>query len=146
MITNKVKLSLIVFIQLFVLSSIVNAITDSNPNNNVMNFTVNVVDTREFKVDFVPIDEQSSTLDNTIINNIQFVKITYPLSDTELVVHNRSDTFFSEIGAILDQEEEADLINRLFKEGRISKKTHRVVGIVPDGWLDDNCNSNIRDL
>lgn len=41
---------------LLILVNTVRAISDSNQNNNNMSITINIVETKQLRVDFVPID------------------------------------------------------------------------------------------
>ncbi|MBI2653248.1 hypothetical protein HYX02_00405 [Candidatus Woesearchaeota archaeon] len=105
---------------------------------------VNVIETRQLKIDFVAIDEKSSEFDQRLGNSIQFINRTYPLSDTGLITNVRRGISSSNIGSTLSTIEKFDLLKELYKEGRLSNKTDRVVGIVPQGWFFNHGQNNTK--
>lgn len=118
----------IIVIILFI--NMVSAISDS--------VYVDIINTRDLKIDFVPVDGMNPSFEGNVSENIKFMNLTYPLSNTGLDPNINKDVFYSSIGESLEDDEIFPLLARIYKSGRISKSTDRVVGIVPDGWFGEH--------
>src|SRR3989344_6530882 len=121
----------------------VSAITDTNQSNNNLSVLVNVSNTDDFVVTFVPIDEMRSTYPTVVQKNIELINRTYPTSDTEFIPLRKDVIHDSNIGSQLNPIEEIGVLYDIYRSNRLSLGTvlsgsifaDRVVGIVPDGWF-----------
>ena len=127
------KIFIILFVCLTIFINLVSAVTDSNQNNNGIVLQINVSDTREILINFIPIDYFSTNIRNfteSINNNSEFINFTYPISGNKISFHPASsDIFYSEVN-ILTKSNQEELIKDLYVLGRISGKDYdRVVGL-----------------
>ncbi len=108
---------------------------------------INVIDTRTFKIDFVPIDEKSSTFTETVFNNTEFINSTYPLANGELLIKIKEEIFDSNIGFVLDDSEIYPLLRDVYKSRKLSNIfTDRVVGILPNGWFANHGRNGTKGI
>jgi hypothetical protein len=102
-----------------------------------------VIETRGMDISIVAVDSKSSSFSNTIYNNTEFMNLTYPFSNVDLRVSVNDDIFYPSIGSTLEPDEEQDLLREIYREGRISGYSDRVVGVVPSGWFEEHESSGL---
>jgi hypothetical protein len=127
--TKKI-LAIGMLIILFLIVKNVGAISES--------INIHVVETQQLKIDFVPIDQKSVNFSDTIQKNRVFIGSTYPPSHNGLVVGVNEEILNSSVGNILEKNKEYPLLKKIYKKGRLSGSTDRVVGIVPSGGFSDH--------
>ncbi len=130
MINKKQVIIIVSIVILILLIEIVSSISDS--------VYVNVVESREFVIDFVALDEKTSSFEESIKDSIRFINSTYPIPDEKLITETNPDIFHSSIGENLEEDELYPLLKDIYKMGRLSGSTDRVVGIAPEGWFVDH--------
>ena len=75
-----------IFVIIFAFNSLqVNSIIDSNPSNNIKNITINVVETKSMNITFRPVDQPTFS-DSNMIDMVNFINKTYPVSDSGLLI------------------------------------------------------------
>ncbi|PIN95103.1 hypothetical protein COU56_02085 [Candidatus Pacearchaeota archaeon CG10_big_fil_rev_8_21_14_0_10_31_9] len=144
MVFRNISICKIVFVCFFITLNInfVLSNSDTDLSNNAMSLQVDVKNTKEFKVNFIPID-YTNNISNFIISaekNIEFINVTYPLANGKFIYGISSKEFFSSnVGDTLDSLEEPILLLRLYRFSRLGGQDYdRVVGIVPMNWLNQH--------
>jgi hypothetical protein len=145
---SKFKLFLLIIFFLFVLCNFTFAISDSNLSNNELNKPINIIDTRDLNLIFLPLDDPDSSLyDNQINNSARFIEATFPIADSGSRIYYRSayDTKTNERNSIVAIDE---LINKIFKQNIVSTsddRSNRVIAISPSGWFANTGISEYSD-
>ncbi|MBI2207996.1 hypothetical protein HYU50_00715 [Candidatus Woesearchaeota archaeon] len=112
------------------------AISDNNPSNNVINITVNVVETENVSIYYVPVDDiTKSEFNDAKINLTNFFNNTYPVSDNGLVV-GQAETNINVKQGILNEEDRVSLLLDI-QEKAIQAGFKYGVGIVRKNWIQD---------
>ncbi len=146
--SNKIMRSL--FLSILWLVSGINlclAITDSNQTNNVKTIQIDVEASRDFDIIFVPVDKKLGSYQENVVAYHSFIKSTYPVSDSGLSLGIKSRIFDSKnITNIQNTAQAKGLLKRLYKEGRLSGSTDRVVGVVPSGWFIEHGDPNTEGI
>ena len=129
---KKFKFWLVVIVFLFLFANNSRATTDSNLSNNKMNVTVDVVDTKNLYLRFVPIDNpDSGDYDNEVASVSTFIEATFPISDTGSRVYFQS----AYATTIFERNHLKYLMWKIDKSSLLSGNINRVVGIVPPNWF-----------
>src|SRR3972149_9328026 len=66
------------------------------------NIQVDVISTRDIRIDFMPIDNISSTYSDTVSTYADFINHTYPVSDSGLTINKIDTVYYSGFGANVD--------------------------------------------
>ncbi|MBR9704729.1 hypothetical protein GOV12_04910, partial [Candidatus Pacearchaeota archaeon] len=133
---KKILLPIMILVILILLVGIISAVSSS--------INIDVINTRDLKVDFVPIDEKSSIFDGTVANNTEFIRSTFPLAGERLITGTNYEILSSSFGLVLEDDEKFRLLKDVYKKGRLSRSTDRVVGIVPDGWFSAHGQGDLK--
>jgi hypothetical protein len=134
-------LILYIFLNILMSSAAVSATTDSNLNNNGLIADVNVKETQELKINFVPVDWDISSLIyiNSARDNIEFINLTYPLSSGKFSSKISVEHFNFGLNENLTDSDMFPLLKKLYKKTMLGGKDYdRVVGIVPENWFRNN--------
>ena len=110
----------------------VNSLIDSNPSNNVKNITINVVETKSMNITFRPVDQQIFS-DSNMIDMVNFINKTYPVSDSGLLISK--GTSLNSLSIEHGNFTIISLLIRLSKGAILSGDIKRVVGVLPRDWF-----------
>ena len=127
----------LVILLLFV--NTVSAITDSNPSNNIMNISINVVETKSFNLFFIPVNTINN-FDTVVDRNFNFLNNTFPISDDGISMFKEVSTIvapenLSTDGELAEGELDDIRIKILGKVFLEKQKVTNAIGIVKENYL-----------
>ncbi|MBU1988812.1 MAG: hypothetical protein KKD94_05025, partial [Nanoarchaeota archaeon] len=134
--------AVLVFFVLLFSFAVVSADSYSDLFNNGLIVQANVTDTKELRINFVPVDYSSLfslMFVSAANNNSAFINATYPLAEGKYVPTFSSEMNFSSNIEELTLFNQCSLLKRIYRFGRVSGSDYdRVVGIVPNNWFAEH--------
>lgn len=112
------------------------AITDSNLGNNILNKTVNVVETKSLKIYYIGMDNPEN-MDSLISNSNTFIQKTFPVEDDGIDFKKQEKSIDSSTKKLIFEQTYEGQLMRVWWNGLLSGyfPTHSVA-IVPSNWFE----------